>query len=40
VLVETFDLDAIAAYRAAWGVFRDRRPELYADITTHSPGIG
>ncbi len=40
VLVETFDLDAIAEYRAAWGVFRDRRPELYADITTHSPGIG
>ncbi len=39
VLVETFDLDAIAEYRAAWGVFRDRRPELYHDITTHSPGV-
>ena len=39
VLVETFDLDAIANYRAAWGVFRDRRPDLYRDLTTHSPGV-
>jgi N-carbamoylputrescine amidase len=29
VVLATFDLDAIAAQRAAWGVFRDRRPELY-----------
>ena len=39
VLVETFDLDAIAGYRAAWGVFRDRRPELYGALGTHSPGL-
>ncbi|MCJ7788498.1 MAG: N-carbamoylputrescine amidase [Methyloceanibacter sp.] len=30
VLVHTFDLDEIARYRADWGFFRDRRPDLYA----------
>jgi N-carbamoylputrescine amidase len=30
VLVHTFDLDAIESYRADWGFFRDRRPDLYA----------
>ena len=30
VLVHTFDLAAIERYRADWGFFRDRRPELYA----------
>ena len=30
VLVHTFDLAALDAYRADWGFFRDRRPELYA----------
>jgi N-carbamoylputrescine amidase len=34
VLTATFDLDAIRAYRNSWGVFRDRRPELYAPIMT------
>jgi N-carbamoylputrescine amidase len=29
VLVASFDLDAIATQRAGWGLFRDRRPELY-----------
>lgn len=29
VLTASFDLDRIRAQRAAWGVFRDRRPELY-----------
>ncbi len=29
VLVHTFDLAAIAAYRADWGFFRDRRSDLY-----------
>ncbi len=32
VLFAEFDLDAIAAQRAAWGVFRDRRPDLYAPL--------
>ncbi|HXG79923.1 MAG TPA: N-carbamoylputrescine amidase [Methyloceanibacter sp.] len=30
VLLHTFDLDAIARYRAEWGFFRDRRTDLYA----------
>ena len=34
VLTATFDLDAIRNYRTAWGVFRDRRPELYGPIMT------
>ncbi|MCS0495154.1 N-carbamoylputrescine amidase [Ancylobacter sp. MQZ15Z-1] len=32
VLTATFDLDAIAHQRRSWGVFRDRRPELYAPL--------
>jgi len=32
VLIASFDLDAIAIQRAAWGVFRDRRPELYGAL--------
>ncbi len=39
VLVASFDLDEIAAYRAQWGLFRDRRPDLYGDLLTHSPGV-
>ncbi|MEQ8829991.1 MAG: N-carbamoylputrescine amidase [Alphaproteobacteria bacterium] len=31
-LVATFDLDAIRARRASWGLFRDRRPELYGPV--------
>lgn len=34
VLTASFDLDAIAAQRASWGVFRDRRPDLYGPILT------
>lgn len=34
VLVHTFDIDAINAERISWGVFRDRRPEMYSAITT------
>jgi N-carbamoylputrescine amidase len=34
VLVASFDLDALEARRQAWGVFRDRRPELYAPLMT------
>jgi N-carbamoylputrescine amidase len=29
VLTAAFDLDQIRRYRQAWGVFRDRRPDLY-----------
>jgi N-carbamoylputrescine amidase len=34
VLVSRFDLDSIARTRAAWGFFRDRRPELYGALAT------
>ena len=30
VLTHTFDLTEIESYRADWGFFRDRRPDLYA----------
>jgi N-carbamoylputrescine amidase len=29
VLAHTFDLDFLDRHRAAWGFFRDRRPEFY-----------
>ena len=34
VLVYQFDLDAIAAMRASWGLFRDRRVDLYGAVRT------
>ena len=34
VLVETFDLDEIRQLRTSWGLFRDRRPELYGSLTS------
>lgn len=32
VWTATFDLDAIAPFRAAWGLFRDRRPDIYQTL--------
>ncbi len=32
VAVATFDRDALTRQRAAWGFFRDRRPDLYARV--------
>ena len=32
VITAEFDLDAVASLRHGWGVFRDRRPELYEPI--------
>ena len=34
ILVHTFDLQEIATYRREWGVFRDRRPDLYKPLLT------
>lgn len=34
VLTATFDLEAVRSQRQAWGVFRDRRPDLYGPILT------
>ncbi len=42
VLTATFDLEANARVRRSWGVFRDRRPDLYRELlsldgrTTHA----
>ncbi|KAK9185633.1 hypothetical protein WN943_025990 [Citrus x changshan-huyou] len=34
VLVAQFDLDKLKSKRSSWGVFRDRRPELYKVLLT------
>ena len=34
MITATVDLDAIAALRGSWGLFRDRRPETYAAVAT------
>ncbi len=33
-LTATFDLDEIQDYRRGWGIFRDRRPEMYGAVRT------
>jgi N-carbamoylputrescine amidase len=43
VLTASFDLETIATYRESWGLFRDRRPDLYRPLLTldgvhRSPG--
>jgi N-carbamoylputrescine amidase len=35
IITAEFDLEALAAKRRAWGVFRDRRPESYGSLATH-----
>ena len=34
VITASFDLQSIRRYRNAWGVFRDRRPDLYGPLLT------
>lgn len=34
ILTATFDFEALRAKRAAWGLFRDRRPDMYGPIMT------
>ena len=34
VLTATFDLDLLRIQRTSWGVFRDRRPDLYGAVAT------
>ena len=34
VLTASFDLDYQREYRRSWGVFRDRRPDLYGPLLT------
>ncbi|MEY3308477.1 MAG: hypothetical protein RLZZ413_2515 [Pseudomonadota bacterium] len=35
VITASFDLDALANARMAWGLFRDRRPDLYGRLCRH-----
>jgi N-carbamoylputrescine amidase len=39
VLVHSFDLDAVRRRRLGWGVFRDRRPELYGLLGRADGGL-
>ncbi|MNM99555.1 N-carbamoyl-D-amino acid hydrolase [compost metagenome] len=39
VLVSEFDLDALESGRIEWGIFRDRRPELYRMIASYDGDI-
>lgn len=34
VVVAQFDLDKIKSKRYSWGIFRDRRPDLYKVLLT------
>ena len=34
VRLHRFDLDEIGELRRSWGVFRDRRPEIYGALMT------
>lgn len=34
VIVAEFDLDKIKSKRHSWGIFRDRRPDLYKVLLT------
>jgi N-carbamoylputrescine amidase len=36
--VHAFDLDAIGELRRSWGIFRDRRPDLYGQLLTLDAG--
>lgn len=38
IVLARFDLDEIAGMRASWGLFRDRRPDLYASLLSHDGG--
>ena len=37
VITATFDLEFLATHRAAWGFFRDRRPDLYGALASPRP---
>lgn len=38
VIVVEFDLDEIRDKRRSWGVYRDRRPEMYGILMTLGTG--
>lgn len=39
VICRGFDLDEVENLRYSWGLFRDRRPEMYGEITGASPSL-
>ena len=39
VITAHFDLDLLTKMRASWGVFRDRRPDLYGILTRYDSGV-
>lgn len=40
IVVETFDFDEIGRMRRSWGLFRDRRPELYEALKSLDASTG
>ena len=40
VITASFDLDEVRRYRHSWGVFRDRRPDLYGPLLKMDGGRG
>jgi len=40
ILTARFDLDALRGSRDAWGLFRDRRPDLYGTLSSLDGGTG
>jgi N-carbamoylputrescine amidase len=40
VITATFDMNSLRAMRASWGLFRDRRPDLYRSILTLDGSTG
>jgi len=39
ILIHSFDLAEIKAYRETWGVYRDRRPDQYAALATFDGNV-
>jgi len=39
ILIHEFDLDALRTTRAAWGIFRDRRPDAYGALLSYDGQI-
>lgn len=37
IAIHTYDLDELADMRMSWGVFRDRRPEMYQSLSQPAP---
>ncbi len=35
IITRAFELDEIRKLRESWGVFRDRRPEMYGNLLSH-----